>query len=68
MDKSPSYLQLTKPHTAKTDYYSDVLQGWTFSKEDMSIVRHRIKKYKKSMNRKPPMWYQSKSKKRNESS
>jgi len=46
-----SYLQL-RVHTAKTKYYSKKLRGWKFSKEDMPIVRHRIKEYKKSTNRK----------------
>lgn len=46
-----SHLQL-RIHTAKKKYYSDLLVGWEFSKEDRSIVRHRIKAYKKSTNRK----------------
>ena len=62
-DSRPSYLQLTKPHTASISYYGkDVLEGWAFGSEDMPVVRHRIKKYKKSMNRKPPMWYEKKKK------
>ena len=28
-------------------------RNWQFSKEDIPIVRHRIKKHKKSTNRKP---------------
>lgn len=46
-----SYLRM-RVHTAKTKYYSKKLKGWKFSKEDMPIVRHRIKEYKKSTNRK----------------
>ena len=55
-----SYLQF-EVHTAKKSYYrKDVLQGWGFAPEDMPVVRHRIKKYKKSYNRKPPMYYEKK--------
>lgn len=61
--KKPSYLEIRKPDTAHERYYSDPLKGWKFAKEDMPFVRHRIKIYKKSMNRKPPMWYEKKKKK-----
>lgn len=47
-----SYLQL-RVHTAKKSYYGKPLEDWKFSKDDMAIVRHRIKQYKKSTNRKP---------------
>ena len=47
-----SYLQL-EVHTAKKDYYTAPLPNWKFAKDDMPIVRHRIKEYKKSTNRKP---------------
>ena len=47
-----SYLQM-RVHTAKKSYYTEPLPDWSFSKEDMSIVRHRTKEYKKSTNRKP---------------
>ena len=72
-DKYPHYPLTTNPnpndtekahiqnhvHTGTTDYYSkEVLSDWSFSKEDMPIVRHLKKKYKKSTNRsrkkKPP--------------
>ena len=33
-----------------------------FARDDMGIVRHRTKKYKKSYNRKPPMYYENKKK------
>lgn len=46
-----SFLQL-RIHTAKKKYYSAPLSDWTFAKEDMPVVRHTIKKYKKSTNRK----------------
>lgn len=59
-DTRDSYLQLTKPHTANKKYYGPPLIGWSFDKEDMLIVRRRIKQYKKSFNRKPPMWYEKK--------
>lgn len=51
-NKDASYLQI-RVHTAKKKYYTDPLEGWGFTKEDMTVVRHRIKKYKKSTNRKP---------------
>ena len=47
-----SHLQM-RVHTAKKEYYTIILPGWKFAKEDMPIVRHRIKEYKKSTNRKP---------------
>lgn len=47
-----SYLQM-RVHTAKKTYYTEPLPDWKFSKDDMPIVRHRIKAYKKSTNRKP---------------
>ena len=48
-----SYLLLIKPTTAGSKVYSEPLKGWTFAKEDMPVVRHRIKAYKKSYNRRP---------------
>lgn len=50
-DSSKAYIQLKKIHTDKTDYYGEVLDGWSFSDEDKPIVRHRKKEYKKSYNR-----------------
>ena len=38
------------------------LEDWEFAKEDMPVVRHAIKKYKKSTNRKPKSWYEKKRK------
>ena len=32
----------------------------TQTKEDMPVVRHTIRKYKKSTNRKPKLWYEKK--------
>ena len=52
----PSHLQF-KVHSAHKKYYGEPLKGWKFAKEDMPVVRHTIKKYKKSTNRKPKMWY-----------
>jgi len=63
LDKDPSYLQL-RVHTAKKSYYSDKLDGFRLTKESRGIVRHRIKQYKKSTNRKPPMWYEIKKNKK----
>lgn len=51
-NKDDSYLQM-RVHTAKKKYYTEPLSGWKFSKDDMAIVRHRTKQYKKSTNRKP---------------
>lgn len=45
-----SYVE-TKPKTAKKSYYSKPLRGYEFSHEDRAIIRHLIKKYKKSTNR-----------------
>ena len=59
--KDKSYLQL-RVHTAKKDYYDDPLKGWKFAKADMPVVRNTIKKYKKSTNRKPKLWYEKKRK------
>ena len=57
-----SYLQLAI-HSANKKYYSEKpLRGWTFAKEDMPVVRHTIKVYKKSTNRKPKLWYIKKKK------
>ena len=50
-DNRTSYLLLDKPTTAGTKFYSEPLKGWSFAKEDMPIVRHRIKVYKKAYNR-----------------
>lgn len=59
-DTEKSYLQW-KVHTASPKYYSDKpLKGWKFAKNDMAIVRHRIKEYKKSTNRKPKLWNEKK--------
>ncbi len=58
--KKDSYLQLKEVHTAKEGYYSDPLSGWQFAPDDMAVARHRIKKYKKSYNRKPFMYYEKK--------
>ena len=62
-DKRVSYLQ-PKVQTAKKSYYGKTLVGWNFCKEDQSIVRHYKKQYKKSINRKPPGYYEQKNKKK----
>ena len=57
-----SYLQFAI-HSANKKYYDDVpLKDWSFAKEDMPVVRHTVKKYKKSTNRKPKLWYEKKRK------
>lgn len=61
-DASTSYLQIKEVHTANKKYYSSILPNWMFARDDMGIVRHRTKKYKKSYNRKPPMYYENKKK------
>ena len=49
--------------TASPKYYSkEPLESWAFNKEDKAIVRHRIKEYKKGMNKKPKNWYVNKRK------
>ena len=62
-NSAPSYLQF-RVHTANKKYYAIPLSNWKFEKEDMDIVRHRVKEYKKSYNRKPPMYYENKRKKK----
>ena len=62
LNTEKSYLQLSV-HSANKKYYDDKpLKGWSFAKEDMPVVRHKIKKYKKSTNRKPKLWYEKKRK------
>ena len=56
-----SYLQFAV-HSANKKYYDEPLPDWKFGKEDLSVVRHTIKKYKKSTNRKPKLWYVKKRK------
>lgn len=65
-DGRPSYLQLKVLSTQK-HYMKTVKRDWKFAKEDMPVVRHTIKKYKKSTNRKPKSWYEKKRKWRNNS-
>ena len=57
----PSFLQF-EVHSAKKDYYGNILQSWAFSKDDLSVVRHTVKQYKKSTNRKSKLWYEKKRK------
>lgn len=59
LDVSDAYLQL-RVHTTNKKYYGGVLPGWSFTSEDMAVVRNRTKKYKKAYNRKPPMHYDKK--------
>ena len=61
-DFEPSFLEY-EIHSANKKHYGDPLKDWSFSKEDMPVVRHTIKKYKKSTNRKPKLWYEKKRKK-----
>lgn len=53
---STSYLQLKVLSTQKR-YFKEPEKGWAFAKEDMPVVRHTIKKYKKATNKKPKNWY-----------
>ena len=70
MEKNPqkgnnqtSYMQYNV-HTARKSYYSKMpLSDWELSQEDRAIVRHRIKEYKKSTNKKPVGYYENKKKK-----
>lgn len=57
-DKRQSFLRL-KVRSTNKKYLPDEgrREGWSFSKEDMSVVRHTVKEYKKSTNRKPKDWY-----------
>lgn len=60
-DNRTSYLQLKVLNTNKK-YLPKAEKDWGFAKEDMPVVRHTIKKYKKSTNRKPKLWYEKKRK------
>ena len=62
-DERQSYLRL-KPHGTNKKYLPDEgkQEEWHFAPEDMPVVRHTIKKYKKSTNRKPKDWYVKKAK------
>lgn len=60
-DKRYSFLQFRVLSTQK-HYLGKPLSTWEFSKEDMPVVRNLIKKYKKSTNRKPKLWYEKKRK------
>ena len=60
-NSSSSYLQFDI-HSAHKKFYGEPLKGWKFAKKDMPVVRHTIKRYKKSTNRKPKLWYEKKRK------
>jgi hypothetical protein len=60
-DDRQAYLQLKVLNTKK-NYFKPSEKNWSFAKEDMPVVRHRIKDYKKSVNRKPKNWYVNKRK------
>ena len=60
-DDRQSYLQLKVLNTNKK-YLPKKEEGWSFAKEDMPVVRHTIKQYKKRTNRKPKDWYVKKRK------
>ena len=47
-----SYIRV-KPVTENKKYYSQSILDWSFSKDDMSVVRHLKKDYKKRAYRKP---------------
>ena len=48
---SASYLQLKVLSTQKRYFIKEPEEGWAFAKEDMPVVRHTIKKYKKATNK-----------------
>ena len=61
-DDRKAYLR-NNVRTGSPKYYSkEPLDGWAFSKIDQAIVRHRIKEYKKGLNKKPKNWYVNKRK------
>lgn len=60
-DSKQSFLRLNVRSTNKK-YLPKKEENWKFSKEDMPVVRHTIKKYKKSTNRQPKDWYVKKKK------
>lgn len=60
-DNRDSFLQLRVLNTNKK-YFKDKEENWKFSKEDMPVVRHTIKDYKKRTNRQPKDWYIKKKK------
>ena len=62
-NSKPSFLRLNVVSTNKK-YLPTAEKNWAFAKEDMSVVRHTIKAYKKSTNRKPKDWYVRKRKRK----
>ena len=60
-DKRYSFLQIKVLSTNKK-YLPKVESDWSFAKNDMPVVRYVIKRYKKSTNRKPKLWYEKKRK------
>lgn len=62
-DKRKSFLSLSVRSTNKKFFETKSKEDWKFAKEDMPVVRHTIKKYKKSTNRKPKNWFNKKKKK-----
>ena len=58
-DSKQSYLRLSARSTNKK-FFEEPKEDWKFAKEDMPVVRHTIKQYKKSTNRKPKNWYSRK--------
>ncbi|HBK01808.1 MAG TPA: hypothetical protein DDY77_02085 [Clostridiales bacterium] len=58
-DDRQSYIHLNVRGTNKK-FFKAPEKGWEFAKEDMPVVRHTIKQYKKSTNRKPKNWYSRK--------
>ncbi len=55
-DNRQSYLRLKVKSTNKK-FLSEKQEGWSFDVDDMSVVRHTKKAYKKRTNRKPKNWY-----------
>lgn len=60
-DKKRSFLKL-KVRSTNKKFLPKKEEGWKFSKDDMPVVRHTIKDYKKRTNRKPKGWYDKKKK------
>lgn len=58
-DDKKAYLKQTARSTNKK-YFREPEKDWKFAKEDMPVVRHEIKSYKKRTNRKPKNWYSRK--------
>lgn len=61
-DNRQSFMQLKPRNTNKKFFAVEPEKDWRFAKQDMPVVRHTIKAYKKRTNRKPKDWYVKKRK------